>query len=66
MTKTRAEAIEAAARTIVEGLRVSDSLPIEEAARRAMHAGGPSHAEYIEIIRASRARRGVTEDASEN
>lgn len=62
MTRTRADALEGAARCIVEGLRVSDSLPIEEAARRAMQAGGPSYEEHLNIIRARRARLGLLED----
>ncbi|WP_419704959.1 hypothetical protein [Promicromonospora sp. NFX87] len=59
MTRTRAEALAGAARSIVEGLRVSDSLPIEEAARRAMHAGGPSFEELVDLIRARRVRLGM-------
>lgn len=59
MTRTREEALAGAARSIVEGLRVSDSLPIEEAARRAMHAGGPSYEELLDIIRARRVRIGL-------
>lgn len=61
MTRTREEALAGAARCIVEGLRVSDSLPIEEAARRAMHAGGPPFEEVVDLIRARRARLGMTD-----
>lgn len=58
--KTRAQAFAGAARSIVEGLRVSDAMSVEDAARAAMHAGGESYDELVEIIRAE---RGLTEAA---
>jgi len=52
---SRAEALAGFARCIAEGIRISDSLSVEEAARRAHCAGGPSIAELEERIRARRA-----------
>jgi hypothetical protein len=49
----------AAARSIVEGLRVADAMSPEDAARAAMYAGGPS---YEELVQKIRARRGLTEE----
>ncbi|MBE9924461.1 hypothetical protein G8C93_00955 [Cellulosimicrobium cellulans] len=51
----REEALARAAACIAEGRRVRDSLPVDEAARRAHHAGGPSVTELEELIRAQRA-----------
>lgn len=48
-------AIEDVGRMVLEGRRVRDSLPVEEAARRAMRRGGPSYEELVEKIRAQRA-----------
>lgn len=52
--KTRAECIAAAARIFVEGCRVRDSLPVEEAARRAYTPTGPSIPELERMIRTQR------------
>jgi hypothetical protein len=59
---TRAECIAAAARIYVEGCRVRDSLPVEEAARRAYTPTGPSIPELERMIRA---QRGLTEQPVE-
>lgn len=53
---TRDEALTAAAACLAEGRRIRDSLPVEEAARRAHRAGGPSIDELERRIRARRAR----------
>jgi len=57
---TRAEALAGFARCIAEGMRISDSLTVEEAARRAYCAGGPSIPELERKIRALRAGRAPT------
>jgi hypothetical protein len=57
---TRHEAVTAAAVCFAEGLRIRDSLPAAEAARRAHRAGGPSVAELERRIRARRARTQAT------
>lgn len=57
--RTRAMAIAGAARSIVEGMRVRDALPVEAAARAAMHVGGPTYEELVKMIRA---QRGLTEE----
>ena len=54
---TRSEALAGFARCIAEGIRVRDSLTVEEAARRAYSAGGPSIPELERDIRALRAGR---------
>jgi hypothetical protein len=51
---TREEALTAAARCLAEARRVRDSLSVEEAARRAHRAGGPSIPELEARIRARR------------
>lgn len=53
---TRDEALTRAAACLAEARRLRDSLPVEEAARRAHVAGGPSIAELEQRIRARRAR----------
>lgn len=53
-TVSRDEALTRAAACIAEGRRLRDSLPVEEAARRAHHAGGPSIEELEAMIRAQR------------
>jgi hypothetical protein len=53
---SRDEALTRAAACIAEGRRVRDSLSVEEAARRAHHAGGPSIPELEAMIRAQRGR----------
>lgn len=60
--KNRAECIAAAARIFVEGCRVRDSLPVEEAARRAYTPTGPSIPELERMIRA---QRGLAEPVKE-
>lgn len=47
---TREEALQAAAEAFNEGRRQRDSLPVEEAARRAMVPGGPSFEELCRRI----------------
>lgn len=54
---TREEALARAAACVAEGRRLRDSLPVEEAARRAHVAGGPSIAELEDLIRAQRAHQ---------
>jgi len=53
---TREEALMGAAACLAEARRVRDSLSVEEAARRAHHATGPSIPELEARIRARRAR----------
>lgn len=48
------EAITRAAACVAEGRRIRDSLSVEEAARRAHQAGGPSIGELEAMIRAQR------------
>jgi hypothetical protein len=52
---TRDQALTAAAACLAEARRIRDALPVEEAARRAHRAGGPSIAELERRIRARRA-----------
>lgn len=63
-TVIREEALTRAAACIAEGRRLRDSLSVEEAARRAHHAGGPSIAELEQRIRARRARTQATQQRS--
>ena len=51
---TRAEAVKAAGQCFAEGLILRDSLPVEEAARRAYTPTGPSIPEIEAKIRAQR------------
>lgn len=51
---TRAQAIAAAGRTFAEARRIRDSLPVEEAARRAYTPTGPPIPELERMIRAQR------------
>jgi hypothetical protein len=60
---TREEAIARAGACIAEGRRQRDSLPVEEAARRAHVAGGPSIAELEARIRAMREPQAATDAA---
>lgn len=53
----REVALTRAAACIAEGRRLRDSLPVEEAARRAHVAGGPSITELEQLIRAQRAHQ---------
>jgi hypothetical protein len=53
-TAPSAEAINAAGRIVLEARRVRDSLPVEEAARRAWTPTGPSIEELEAMIRAQR------------
>jgi hypothetical protein len=55
--RSRTEALAGFARCIAEGMRIRDSLSVEEAARRAYCAGGPSISELEHDIRALRAGR---------
>lgn len=50
-----AAAIEDAGRMLLEARRVRDSLPVEEAARRALRVGGPPFEELVARISAQRA-----------
>jgi len=50
-----AAAIADAGRLVFEARRIRDSLPVEEAARRAVRPGGPPYEELVEKIRAQRA-----------
>lgn len=50
-------AIEDAGRLIFEARRIRDSLPVEEAARRAVRPGGLPYEELVELIRAQRTQR---------
>lgn len=50
----REEALTRAAEAVAEGCRLRDSLPVEEAARRAHRAGGPPLEELERRIRAQR------------
>lgn len=53
-TVSRASAIAAAGAALSEARRVRDSLPVEEAARRAYTPTGPSIPELERMIRAQR------------
>jgi hypothetical protein len=50
-------ALDDAGRLIFEARRIRDSLPVEEAARRAVRPGGPPYEELVDQIRAQRLRR---------
>lgn len=54
---TRQECIDAAGECIAEAIALRDSLPVEEAARRAWTPTGPSIPEIEAQIRAIRERR---------
>lgn len=56
----REEALTRAGAALAEARRVRDSLPVEEAARRALVAGGPPLEELEQRIRAQRESWGRT------